>query len=199
VGRYDGQGVSVIVPVYESSEKLNRVLWGARATADMPFELIVAEAKQCVAKNRNKGLEVATQNLIVFLDDDILLPPFWMSQMAAVLDSNEEIGLVSAARFGMDLKPQRGFGPFAPGEVRDCLPPGTCFMYDRKRLEGCAFDETYEGSLVEDTDFVYQVKAKGLMTVATGDVVILHECNATQSNPEVYEKNLGHFRTKWSK
>ena len=164
----------------------------------MPYELIVAEGEQCVAKNRNAGLAKATQNLVAMLDDDITLPPFWMSQMASVLDANEDVGLVSAARLGMNLQPQRGFGPFAPGEVLDCLPPGTCWMYDRDRLDGCTFDEEYQASLVEDTDFVYQVKAMGLKTVATGDVVILHECNATNSNPEVYERNIGRFRGKWS-
>ena len=74
----DVEGISVIIPVYEGSEKLQRTLWSIRSTADLPYELIVAEGKQCVAKNRNAGLARARFDLVAFCDDDVLLPPFWM-------------------------------------------------------------------------------------------------------------------------
>src|SRR5689334_19863715 len=52
LGEFTGQGISVIIPAYEDTPKLRRALWSIRQTADLPYELIVACAKQCVAKNR---------------------------------------------------------------------------------------------------------------------------------------------------
>jgi glycosyltransferase involved in cell wall biosynthesis len=45
-----------------------------RTTADLPYELIVQPSREGMAANRNAGLDVATQDLIVFIDDDVLLP-----------------------------------------------------------------------------------------------------------------------------
>ena len=164
----------------------------------MGIVILVVENQQSVVKNRLAGLEKAESRLVVMADDDIMAPPFWCSKMAAALDADESIGVVSAARVGLDMKPQRGFGPFPDNVLVGCTPPGTFFMYDKTRLNGCKFDERYKGALVEDTDFMYQVQSSGLKTVVNGSVVVIHEANKTNVEDDAHAANMKLFNSKWA-
>ena len=85
LGPFEGRGVSVIIPAWEDCARLRRAIWSVQQTADMPYELLVSCAPQCVAANRNAGLARATQDLVAMLDADVLLPACWMSRLAGVL------------------------------------------------------------------------------------------------------------------
>jgi glycosyltransferase involved in cell wall biosynthesis len=195
--RYAEEIVNIIIPVYEATSNLFRTVWSVKHSADMPYHLIIAEEKQCVAKNRNAGLERAEGNLIVFIDDDVLLPGGWLSLLAAALEQHEKIGVVSAQMTGLGGQAQNGLHDIPRNQLAQCTPPGTCFMYDRKKLEGCTFDEEYTGSQWEDTDFMKQVQAMGLICVASGSVWILHDNQFTEANKEVWLQNEKRFNEKW--
>jgi GT2 family glycosyltransferase len=162
----------------------------------MPYFLIVSEGKQCVAKNRNAGLIALTNERILFVDDDVLPPEGFLSRMSKVLD-DETIGVVSAQMTGPNGEQQNNLYGIPAGEIRDCVPPGTCFMYDRSRLDGCSFDEGYECSQWEDTDFMVQVKRVGLRTVAIGDVCVIHDNNWGRNTARTWQANRRRFMSKW--
>ena len=168
----DLPGVSVIIPAYEDKPVLRRAIWSICQTVDVPAQLVVAMERQSVAKNRNAGLARARHDLVAFLDDDVLLPAGWLSKMAAVLLEDETIGVVAARMTGPAGEPQNDLASVRPDEIRNCVPPGTCFLYSRSRLEGCGFDETYVRSQWEDTDFMFQVITRGFRCVAIGSVHI---------------------------
>ncbi|GEM_PF-3334419 len=195
LGAFEGHGVSVIIPAYDDTAKLRRALWSIRQTADMPYELIVSRAKQCVAKNRNAGLNLATQDLVIFLDDDVLLPPGWMSRLVAALGARKGYGAICAHLTFADGSPQTRRPDLLPGELWEITIPGTCFVYSRARVHDIRFDENYLGSQWEDTDWMWQVKRQGLKVGMTGDVWVLHD-HADSENKWLVP-NAEYFRGKW--
>ncbi|MFT7462402.1 MAG: hypothetical protein ACI9EF_000742 [Pseudohongiellaceae bacterium] len=195
LGSFTGHGVSVIIPAYDDTAKLRRALWSIRQTADMPYELIVSRAKQCVAKNRNAGLDLATQDLVIFLDDDVLLPPGWMSRLVAVLGARSDYGAICAHLTFADGSPQTRRPELLPGELWEITIPGTCFVYSRARVHDIRFDENYLGSQWEDTDWMWQVLRQGLKVGMSGDVWALHD-HADSENKWLVP-NAEYFRGKW--
>ena len=195
LGRFEGQALTVIIPAYDDTPQLRRTIWSIAQTADLPYQLVVARAKQCVAKNRNLGLASAKCDLIVFMDDDVILPPGWMSKLVAVLAQRDDLGAVSAHLTFADGSPQTRRPDLAPGEFWEIPIPGTCFVFSRERITGAYFDENYQGSQWEDTDFVWQLRKMGLKTGVTGDVVIVHDHNDSENRWLV--QNGEYFRGKW--
>jgi hypothetical protein len=191
------RGVSVIIPAWADRPRLRRVLWSLRVTADLPYEPIVARAEQCVAKNRNAGLDRAACDLVAFLDDDVLLPAGWMSGLAAVIATHPDVGAASAMFRFPDGCPQSRRPDLPAGELWDVLPPGTCFLYSRARVDDQRFDEGYAGSQWEDTDWMWRVRARGLRTVAVGGIDVAHE--HVQLNSGFLLENMRRFHTTWGR
>jgi hypothetical protein len=197
LGEFEGQAVSIIIPAYDDSANLRRVIWSIEQTADLPYELIIARAKQCVAKNRNAGLDRATQDLTVFMDDDVLLPAGWLSNLVSGLAKSEDIGAVSSLLIFPNGAPQTRRPDLKLGEFWDVTAPGTCFVYSRRRVSDTRFDENYLGSQWEDTDWIWQVKELGLKTLVTGDVTVVHD-HQIRENQWLVE-NMTYFQKKWGR
>ncbi len=196
-GPFAGQGASVIIPAYEDTPRLRRAIWSVQQTADLPFELIVAQSKQCVAKNRNAGLARATQDLTFFLDDDVLLPAGWMSRLAAVLGRAADRGAVGGHLTFPNGAPQTRRPDLRPGELWEVTIPGTCFVYSRARVADQRFDEEYLGSQWEDTDWMWAIQARGLKTFITGDVHAVHDHQLAENR--WLRENMQRFLEKWGR
>ena len=195
LGEFEGQAITIIIPAYDDTPQLRRAIWSIRRTTDLPFQLVVARAKQSVAKNRNLGLSRAKCDLIAFMDDDVLLPPGWASQLVAVLARSKQMGAVSAHLMFSDGSPQTRRADLAPGEFWEITIPGTCFVFSRQRVTGAFFDENYQGSQWEDTDWVWQLHAMGLTTGVCGDVCVVHDHNDAENR--WLKQNGEYFRGKW--
>lgn len=189
------RSVSIIIPAYADTPNLRRAVWSIQQTADMPYQLVVSLAQQSVAKNRNAGLDRAEHDLVVFMDDDVLLPARWLSTLVAVLDAHEDIGAVSARPIFPDGSPQTHRYELEPGELWDIMPAGTCFAYSRERVGDQRFDEYYRGSQWEDIDWMHTVRELGLRTVITADVVVIHD--HTEAQNHWYVENGTHYHGKW--
>ena len=197
LGRFAGRGVSVVIPALQDGERLRRAVWSVQQTADLPYELIVSCAPRCVAANRNAGLDRATQDLVAFLDDDVLLPACWMSRLAAVLAMHADVGAASGHLVFPDGSPQTRREHLADGELWDIPVPGTCFLYSRERVDDQRFDEDYQGSQWEDTDWVWRVRARGLRTVVVGGVRVVHDHDLREN--EWLRENMRRFHAKWGR
>jgi hypothetical protein len=196
-GALGERGVSIIIPAWADRPRLRRALWSVRATADLPYELIVARAEQCVAKNRNAGLDRAGCDLVAFLDDDVLLPSGWLSGLAAVLARHADVGAASGLLAFPDGCPQSRRPDLPAGELWDVPLPGTCFLYSRERVGDQRFDEAYAGSQWEDTDWMWRVRARGLRTAAVGGIDVVHD--HVQLNSGFLLQNMRHFRATWGR
>jgi hypothetical protein len=197
LGPLEGRGVSVIIPAYEDCDRLRRAIWSVEQTADLPYELVVSCAPRCVAANRNAGLERASQELVAFLDDDVLLPACWMSRLAAVLALHPDVGAASGHLVFPNGSPQSRRERLADGELWDVPIPGTCFVYSRARVGDQRFDEGYLGSQWEDTDWIWRVRARGLRTVVVGGVRVVHD-HRLRENRWLHE-NMRRFHETWGR
>lgn len=190
--------VSICIPVYEYSPKLYRTTWSIWTTIDLPgCELVVHSAKQSVAANRNACLQAARHDIVCFCDDDVLLPGGWLSAFVGALQSWPQVGAVGPRITGMCGRPQNTLSGLAPDQRASAVLPGTVICYSRERVGGLKFDEDYEGSQWEDTDWCMQVRSMGLDTVCLGNVHVLHDNGMLNGRGDVWERNKARFRVKW--
>ncbi len=192
--------VGVVIPVYNyiSNTNLAQAQYTIEQCSDLPYQLSLGIGPQCVAKNRLKGEARLDPSIryVIQMDDDVLVPPGFMSKLLSVLLSQDGVGAVSAVMYGPRGEAQNDLHPdrVPVGTVKECLPPGTCFMYDREKTP-IAWDPAYQGSQWEDTDAMMQVRAAGFKTVASGNVQILHK-NSWSEN-KWWNENKAHFQSKW--
>ncbi len=197
LGPFAGAAVDVVLPVWSDSDHLRRTLWSIRRTADLPYSLIVSCARRSVAENRNAGLDRGRHDVTFFLDDDVLLPPHWMSRLLSVLARRDDLGAVGPHLTFPNGAPQTRRPDLAPGELWEVTIPGTVFVYSRRRVGDPRFDEAYLGSQWEDTDWMWQLRDRGFSTALTGDVHVLHE-HAAKVNRWL-EENMRTFHEKWGR
>jgi GT2 family glycosyltransferase len=197
-----GQQIGICIPVYEhiGNEGLAQLIWTANQGSDLPFMISMGVGKQPVAKNRNKALKRLPDSIewVLMVDDDVLLPPGYASLLMKPMLEDKTIGAVSAVMSGARGEAQNDCHPGATGdkEIKDIVNlPGTCFMYNRERVGDAAFDENYQGSQWEDTDFMRQITTQGLRTVITSRVSIIHKNNWSQN--KYWEENKEYFYSKW--
>jgi len=174
---------------------LKRTLWSIRQNLDIEAELIVQTRKWPVARNRLAALKWFHGDVVIFMDDDVLLPPFFASKMIASLSGLKDAGVVSAVMTNPDGSRQNDMF-CEPHQTIQGIPPGTCFCYSKKRVRA-RFDDKYLASQWEDTDFMVQVLKQGLQTYATGSVHIIHDNNWTGHTNDTWETNRQRFARKW--
>jgi len=192
--------VGICIPVYNTAGNTNlaQAQYTVRQCVDLPYQLSLGVGAQCVAKNRLKAEARLDPSIryVIHMDDDVLVPPHFASKFVQILQSQDRVGVVSAVMYGPRLEAQNDLHPsrIQPGQVVECLPPGTCFAYDREKTP-IAWDGEYLGSQWEDTDAMMQIKALGYKTVATGCVVIMHKNNWSEN--KFWEENKARFMSKW--
>lgn len=221
--------VSVVLPVKNGSGKLEHCLESLRGQ-DVPselYEVIVADGRSiddtaeiargygcCVVDNpretvaggRNAGLSVARGRYIAFSEDDIVLPPHWLSEGIRVLSSDPRIAAVggptpipasssafgkavdlifrAAARTGYSVQSGMNQGY---REVDDI--PGGNAMYRREYLgDGQVIDE---GLLTaEDVDLHIRLREKGYVLVFSPAFLAWHH---KRDNPRRFFKQIRRF------
>jgi glycosyltransferase involved in cell wall biosynthesis len=140
-------------------------------------------------RQRNRGAEITTGSVVVFLDDDVVLEPGYLDAVARVYedDPGRTIGGVGGAQVP-DPTPREGVWrkafcrlflqeSFGDGRVKRSGRPSYCLSPTERRavefLSGCnmsfrrevmtelAFDERLDGyALGEDLDFSYRVSRR---------------------------------------
>jgi len=192
--------IGIVIPVYNyvGNTNLAQAIYTIEQCCDMPYQLSLGIGPHCVAKNRVKGESRLDPSIryVLQMDDDVLVPPHFASEMVQVLQSQDNIGAVSAVMVGPTGAAQNdlSYDAIGPGVVKECLPPGTCFMYDRKDVP-IVWDTRYQGSQWEDTDAMMQIRATGKKTVATGNVQIMHKNNWSEN--KWWNENKALFTEKW--
>lgn len=198
-GQCNNKSVTIMIPCYEDSWKLQRTIWSIERNCDLDVHLVISEERQSVAENHNACLDYIEDDIVIRMDDDIILSPCFTSIFSAILEQDERIGAVSAKMTGMKMNPQNNLY-----EVKDDIeqqvvpPPGTCFAVDMRRLDGFEADDAYEASQFEDTDlFMHIMLNLNLAVVATGLVWVLHENDYSQNTTQTWNSNKSYFNEKW--
>jgi GT2 family glycosyltransferase len=175
---------------------------------------------------RNMGVEKASGDEVVFMDNDIQVPdPAWLEKLKAVLYSDDSIAIVGPklcypfaphdiqcagvgiSKSGRVLFQGRGEARDAPEyEVQrdvQCLI-SACWIFRRSLYaEIGGLDEIYNPIQYEDFDLCYRARSHGHRVVYTPDPVIHHWESITSdgtpklNNRYVIIKNGMRFKERW--
>lgn len=179
-----GKKLSIIIPTLNEERYLSRLLSSIRNQSWLPGEIIVADANSrdrtvqiaktfgckvvsggLPAKGRNEGAKMASRAYLLFLDADVVLPPYFLKNafgefLERKLDiatcytqplSKNKIDSVMYKIANLYFKITKSFFPHAPGFC----------IFAKKALHEAigGFDETIK--LAEDHDYVRRASQLG--------------------------------------
>jgi hypothetical protein len=164
-----------------------------------------ANRNDCIRWAKEQGAEI-----IIMIDDDISgFYKGWISDLIIPLKIDKNIPMIS----GRLIKPDGSFtqqmGCFAAPTGNTCLFPANDFQgknlvcsaliaWRVEMLDGLWFDEVYQGSGYEDTDFCRQIHAKypGQPIMITNTCRLVH-ANEGKGQQQHNLKNKAYYEKKW--
>lgn len=189
--------VSILVRCCERTEFTEHTLASIRATATSHFELICEPHRASAAVNSNRLLNRASAKHVIILDDDIAFTTRgWDERLLETLARYPNLGVVSPR-----LADTQGrlLGPY--GYVRaGCVVTGfelwgAVLAFERAAMR---YDEAYERTLCDDTDFLLQYLQAGFLLGIDGAVDAIHLRELSrEGDPPWLAKNRAYFEAKW--
>lgn len=135
-----------------------------------PFELIIFhQVNQGLAAARNQGLQLATGELIKFLDaDDVLLPGCLLAQVPTISHSSDMVSLIGFVDYSLKTKEKREIIPAFSDPLEALLiqniAPVHSYLFSKKSIESiggfCAGTRTKGGC--EDYDLLLRLVVAGI-------------------------------------
>jgi GT2 family glycosyltransferase len=192
------------------------------AGVDPRARLILNERNDGFARACNQGARAALGDVLVFLNDDTVLPPDWLRRLVAHV-GHPNVGAASAVtnRIGTDAEVTeraRTLGEFLDraarrrtshaGEARavDMLPL-FCLALRRDAWSRVGpLDESFGRGLFEDDDYSARLRAAGYRLVCAEDVLVHHFGEASFGRlvsdgtyAALFEDNRRRFESKWGR
>jgi Flp pilus assembly protein TadD len=171
-------------------------------------------------KGCNQGIEVATGNYILLLNNDVILTDKWLERLVACASSDPQIGLVGSMTNNISGRQRDELACYSSveemhhyaqlfhqknrGNWFDCPRiVGFCMLIKREVVEKIGLlDERFGKGNYEDDDYCLRARQAGYRTVIAGDVFIHHFGSVTFKNSTDYDallkENEKIFRDKWS-
>lgn len=233
--------VSVVVPVWNQLEHTRACLASVRRSTPAPYEIVVvdngstdgtrawlAAQRDLVvvtnAENRgfaaacNQGIAASRGETVVLLNNDTVVPRFWVEGLRRALDTDSRVGAVgprSNSVSGHQLVPgcdydAAGFRAYADTwrrsragrteEVRRLV--GFCLALRREALlEVGGLDEGYGTGNFEDDDLCLRLRRAGWSLRVAHEVLVHHAGSATfraaGSYSAAFAHGYRHHRAKW--
>jgi GT2 family glycosyltransferase/glycosyltransferase involved in cell wall biosynthesis len=159
------------------------------ASLDYPhLKVIRNEENESFSRFNNQGIEIATRQYILHLNDDIEALPGWIEPLIDTLDRYPRVGAVGSRlfypdgrvqhdgkMFTKDLTPHHvnmgGKAPADESSIEVDAITAACVMV-RKELAG--FNEDYLRGYYEDTDLCMRLKSQGYGLVLHRGSVLIH-------------------------
>lgn len=234
---------SVIIPSYNEADMLRSCLESIRLFTPEPVEIIVVDNGsadhtmdvcrefQCkfirFPDNRgfpvacNAGLRLATGDLLMLLNNDVLVSSNWLRNLQACLLSDESIGIVgpytnyaSGAQRAADvpyasleqyMRFRSNMNPHDPEKyVQVNRLVGFCMLFRRKLMNEIGLlDERFSPGHYEDDDYCHRARAAGYKLMIAGDTFVHHRGSASfrkqrsVSLKRLISRNLQLFVDKW--
>ncbi|MFC3748081.1 glycosyltransferase family 2 protein [Paenibacillus sp. GCM10012306] len=233
---------SIIIPTYNGLRLLRTCVEAIRTWTEVPYEIIVVDngsqdetTEYCRAQKLafislpvncgfpaacNLGLQLASGDEVLLLNNDVIVSAGWLSNLKAALYSAPDIGIVGpVTNYASGRQQVKTEYTDLPGyheaaEIANAPDPrkwigakrlvGLCFLLKREVLESVGLlDERFSPGHYEDDDYCYRARQQGYRLLIAGDCLVHHEGSA--SFKEVYnsgwqdllERNRSKFIDKW--
>ncbi|WP_420000981.1 glycosyltransferase [Bacillus subtilis] len=184
------------------------------------IKAIFNKTNEGFAKACNQGLEVASGDNILFLNNDTVVTNQWLEPMIKLLYQDDKIGMVGPVSNYVSGPQQVPVNYTKVEEIEDfsrlyCLQQrgrskavlrlvGFCLLVKKKVLDQVGgFDERFVGGSFEDDDLSLRVLQAGYQLKIALDSFVRHHGHATfTGNPDLsisqlYEENRQRFIDKW--
>ena len=103
----DNVKASIIIPSLDRQDSLDRCLLSLNEQTETSFEVIVLRERGPLARIRNEGLRQARGAISCFIDDDVQLPPTWLSRLLHAFEVPRVIGVSGPAIIPASYQRQR--------------------------------------------------------------------------------------------
>jgi GT2 family glycosyltransferase len=209
-----------IVVVDNGSTDGTRGYLSVLAARNPHVRLVRNKANRGFAAAANQGMAVARADILVLLNNDTIVPPGWLSDLASHL-GDAAVGLVGPVtnRCGNEAEVKVDYETY--GDLLEVaeqrrhaaaarafeLPVAEMFCVALRRdvLERVgALDERYEIGMFEDDDYSRRVRDAGFRVMCAEDVFVHHfgeaslgRLTASGRYAEVFETNRRRFEEKW--
>jgi GT2 family glycosyltransferase len=185
------------------------------------IQIILNTENRGFAAANNQGLDRATGERLVLLNNDTVVPPGWLTRLLRHLD-DPAIGLVgpvtnftgNEAKVKVDYQTLDEMETFAEelmwtndGRIADIhMLAMFCVALRRDTHERVGpLDEQFGIGMFEDDDYSLRTKKSNLRVVCAADVFVHHvgqaafkELIATGAYDELFAENRRHFESKWN-
>ncbi|MDQ0878105.1 GT2 family glycosyltransferase [Paenibacillus sp. V4I3] len=233
------QVTSIVIPTFNGLTLLKECVASIRSHTSVPFEIIVVDngsqdgtLEYCyrerlklvsIPTNRgfpaacNYGLQIATGNTLMLLNNDTIVTPNWLDNLLSCLYSSEDIGMVGPVTNYASGK-QQIQEPFT--NIADMAAKynnvdtslwqeterlvGICLLFKRELLDKVGFmDERFSPGHFEDDDLCYRARLAGYRLLITGDCFIFHHGSSSFSKKGqeavqgLLQQNRQKFIDKW--
>lgn len=172
------------------------------------------------AAGNNIGIELASGDYFVLLNNDTYVTPGWLGGLLQHLIKNDSIGLVGPVtnNIGNEAKIDICYesmpemitkaSRFTYRHFGDLLPITTlaffCVMFSRKTFELVGpLDESFGLGFFEDDDYCRRVEKAGLSIVCAQDVFVHHHLSASfkkmdrDDRRKLFAENRARYEEKW--
>ncbi len=233
--------VSVIIPVHGLQSYTASCLAALREATEGRYEVIVVDdaspdgtseylaackGVRVVHHDTNRGFAVACNagaraaraGLLLFLNNDTLPLPGWMTALRSSLSGSDRVGIVGAKLLYPHMRGIQhagvSFTGFAPYHKCPNFPPhhpsvartrpvaavtGACILMRRSHFQMVdGFDERYRNGY-EDIDLCLKLARHGLSSVYCAQSVLYHHCSMTPGRHAHETENFGLFARTWAK
>mgnify|MGYP002401000057 CR=1 FL=1 len=190
------------------------------ASVDGNRKLILNENNRGFAAANNQGLNIATGDFLVMLNNDTYVTPGWVRTLVNHLKRDKTIGLIGPVtnNIGNEAKIDITYtdmnemlvksAAYTRRHVGQLYPLRTaaffCAMMKRETFARVGpLDEAFGRGWFEDDDYCRRVAQVGLRIVCAEDVFVHHHLSASfnslaqQDRQQLFEENKKTYETKW--
>jgi GT2 family glycosyltransferase/glycosyltransferase involved in cell wall biosynthesis len=170
------------------------------------------------AKGNNVGAALGCGRYLLFLNNDTLVQPGWLSEMLRICQADAAVGVVGIKQlfpytntiyhtgivFGPEGKPEHLYPhldaslPQVNKQRQYQAVTGACLLIDRALFDECGgFDERYRNGY-EDVDLCLKVGGRGRTVVCCTTAFIYHYGQISEGRTAADDEKATLFATTWS-
>jgi GT2 family glycosyltransferase/glycosyltransferase involved in cell wall biosynthesis len=171
------------------------------------------------AKANNIGASLATGHFLLFLNNDTLVQPGWLTEMLRVADADSRVGIVGIKQlfpytntiyhtgmvFTQDSRPEHLYPhldaslPKVNKQREYQAVMGACLLIERGLFDECGgFDEAYRNGY-EDVDLCMKARQRGRKIVCCTKAFIYHYGQISEGRTRDDDRNAALFASRWAK